>query len=209
MKNLFFSLVFLIVTAQSNAELATGYYITDKGDTVKLTLDIPVKLSGEINFYKMQSGIEYQDKFGIQSLVNPFFAKEVGFTLDNKAYKMVALIQDSLFRNDEKYANTGFKFVQLVVEGKVKLFRFIDTKTTVYGSPDGHHGGGTFEGEGRPVYFLEGTDRKPRQVIKDNFPKVPLDFFKDCTSIKMRIAADYYKYKDIERMVRDYNNTCF
>ena len=68
---------------------------------------------------------------------------------------MVALIQDSLFLWRKNMPIPALSSLQLVVEGKVKLFRFIDTKTTVYGSPDGHHGGGTLRGEEGQFIFLK------------------------------------------------------
>lgn len=57
----------------------------------------------------------------------------------------------------------------------------------------------------RYVYYLKDQDGKLNKIEKDDFKKVSKTLFKDYTAMSNRIGRKDFLYKNLDRMVRDYN----
>ena len=57
----------------------------------------------------------------------------------------------------------------------------------------------------RYVYYLKDQDGKLNKIEKDDFKKVSKTLFKDYTAMNNRIGRKDFLYKNLDRMVRDYN----
>lgn len=57
----------------------------------------------------------------------------------------------------------------------------------------------------RYVYYLKDQNGKLNKIEKDDFKKVSKTLFKDYTAMSNRIGRKDFLYKNLDRMVRDYN----
>lgn len=57
----------------------------------------------------------------------------------------------------------------------------------------------------RYVYYLKDQNGKLSKIEKDDFKKVSKTLFKDYTAMSNRIGRKDFLYKNLDRMVRDYN----
>jgi len=57
----------------------------------------------------------------------------------------------------------------------------------------------------RYVYYLKDKNGKLNKIEKDDFKKVSKTLFKDYTAMSSRIGRKDFLYKNLDRMVRDYN----
>jgi len=57
----------------------------------------------------------------------------------------------------------------------------------------------------RYIYYLKDQNGKLNKIEKDDFKKVSKTLFKDYTAMSNRIGRKDFLYKNLDRMVRDYN----
>lgn len=84
-------------------------------------------------------------------------------------------------------------FMQLESEGTVSLFCYY---IEVRSNPKKPY---------RYVYYIKDEAGKMNKIEKDDFKKVSKSLFKDYTAMSNRIGQKDFLYKNLDRMVRDYN----
>ncbi|MBN1197854.1 MAG: hypothetical protein JXA23_00785 [Bacteroidales bacterium] len=103
-----------------------GWYITPAGDTIQTTFRIPVNLFARApNFEQLQWKVKFTDDFGRSGILKPDQAREFSFLFRSLPVKMIAM--PNILHASNAGANPEpVIFLQLVKEGKSRLFRFYE-----------------------------------------------------------------------------------
>jgi hypothetical protein len=138
MKRLFLVLTIgFLCLNQSKAEKIEGYILTKENDTVRVTFKIPIKIIYEAPDYeKLQLKVKYFDASGKRKTLKPAMANEFVFERNGETVRMISR-QVNSWLTGISYSVSGYMFLKLITDGRLKLFMFYQTNfvPTMIGGP--------------------------------------------------------------------------
>lgn len=117
------SLFFISFTLKSQVP---GYYINQKGDTLKGSIKPNyIAMSDSVFWLKMQTEVDFTDGTGKKSNLNPSAnIKEIGFTVGARHYKMKTFQGKNFEKMTFDFDDNEFKFIRIMLEGKINTYSF-------------------------------------------------------------------------------------
>ena len=199
-----------------SATKVKGYYISRDFDTVKVTFNIRIlKMIREPDFEEMQLGVEFFDSLNQRHFLDPPLAREIYFECMGKRCRMLAV-------TFTKSRPNAF-FLQLIKEGKLKLFKFYYKNEMNYKmqKDNGEH----FQSSIRYMYSdvkryylvpsvngvgasYGGSYTSTVKERDDPFADDMSVYLSDCPALSKKIEQLVYVREDIEKIVDEYNTTC-
>lgn len=178
----------------------------------------------EPTFGFLELRIRYFDESGKKRILYPTKAKEFQFKLDGKEIRLISVSHPT------PAAAENTSFLELVVDGPVRLFKFHEPKNTgspgssssdmTVTSPTGATGTvtiGTSQAPGlyaspfaRDITYIVQKSGKTRGIYpkRIGFKKQMGEYFKDCPVLIDSIETRGYTHDDILRIATIYNRDC-
>ncbi|WP_299253649.1 hypothetical protein [uncultured Cytophaga sp.] len=198
---LFITILCLSVHALQASQI-DGIIITKK-DTLHVRFVVP--FTG-IDFTMLQRGVKYVDSLDNKCKLKPEDAKEIRFEYNGQPVRML-----SRYDNLSSYSDGSTKiFLELIIDGPMKLFSYYVKNTAVTGSGMGGAPGAspimmstTYE-----KYVLQKGIGDLVRYGKMNFKNDMPVFVRKCPALVKLIQDKIYKRGDIEQIVSFYNANC-
>ena len=206
MKNIFSALAVVFISINQLAAkgiLIPGYYITYSMDTMKVRFDINREKFPEettLDFESIQSSIIAYDSLNNPKMITPTMAREISFTYLGVRTRMLA-------------AGRPLLFLQIILDGKLKLFNFyMKTKTqSPIGGPPGSSAMYTYEEK----QFMQKDSgdlfipfKRQSPFKRDPFAEDMSKYLSDCPELAKKIERHIYRRDDLKMIIIEYNNTC-
>jgi hypothetical protein len=191
---------FVILQNTDGAEIM-GYYITNSGDTVRITLEVPLDIilqKPEIE--KMQIAIRYYDSKGEKRKLNPEMVREVSFNYNEYNYRMLSRYDNLNLTGS--YSKNNYIFLLIIKDGPLKLFYFYKK-----GPEPGSGGYGPSYAHTDALSILQKEDDALFKVT-NSFKKEMCAYLNDCPALAIKIENKIYKSRDIIQIVDEYNGSC-
>lgn len=194
---------------QSDAKKIPGYYISKSLDKVKVTFEIPFGfLSEKVDYEKLQVKVKYYDSADKLHVLKPDSVKEISFFFEYQQIRMLSR-PDHLGLNTSIFNNNTHLFLHLLVDGKLKLFKYYHSNSAPAGPPGPNGmiggGGGTIKTE---KYVLQKDNYGLFKIIGLSFRKDMMGYFSDCPVLAKKIEDRTYRKTDIEEIAEEYNTIC-
>jgi hypothetical protein len=211
MKRKLLILFFVVLNVQAiKAKDALGYYITNELDTIKVIFDVPFDIAlGEPSYEKLQSKIKYWDSQNKKQTLKPEMATEVHFNCNGKEVTLITLKKSSTLSENESI------FLHVLKDGEVRLLKYYKTIIPNYYKPKVPNLPEqeiqltktdlkilNMDGE----YFIQRNQAELQHIEKANFVEEILDVVYDCTELVKKIEDKKYKFRDLEKIIEEYNN---
>jgi hypothetical protein len=194
------SIVGLILSSSVDAKEIEGKIFFEH-DTIDVVFDIPIKfLNGEPNYERLQYRVNYFDSTGRKTRLGPDQAKEIRFRHGNEYVRMLSIYNSIGFRH-VLYPNKNI-FLQLKVDGSVKLFSYYYTENTdVYDESSGIY-------YSEKEFILQRADGELKRPKVFGFKNDMIDYFRDCPALAEKIEAKHFRKSDLELIASWYNEHC-
>lgn len=206
-------LLILSVSTIQAKKIVKGYVINLSNDTIYLNYFIPVHATSDLpNIENLQGGITFIDSSKHKYGVYPSMVKEIGFTYNNITYRMYSKCLNCLcLACDDTLENNVF--LERKIVGKLSLYTLLSTVSSggTMSSFGGVGGAPMYFGGGSGTitdYLIQKNDEELLLIEKDKFIKDVAKYLKDCTELSKKIEEKKYTYKDIEKIVAEYNSNC-
>jgi hypothetical protein len=193
-------------------ELTKGLIIKGR-DTAYVDFKIPINtLSDKINYSKIQRKIKYYDVSGRKNVVKSADANEIIFYHKDDTIRMLTHIDPIMVPCE--MCKTRYIFLELIIDGKMRLFKYYDP---------GGRGNGMSTGVGGAIalsalsgnvvspsknsfgyYFQKGTDK----IFSPGFryKKEMIEYFTDCDIVVKEMKNN--KFHKMQELVKLYNANC-
>jgi len=213
MKKICILLLFLCVAYSTSARKIPGYIITAEGQKTEVILKVPFMLFGQPNFERLQRKVRYYDTNNKRQVLRPSQAHEISFSYKDKTYRMLSRQFDNPLA--KLFTRDGYFFLHLVKDGKLKLFRYYETRRS--GGSMGRTGvsgmnsmGMSSHGTTYSVqkYLLQKNDEPLFRTNFLTFKKDMAEYLKECEDVVKKINDKEYRNRDMEELVEEYNTKC-
>ncbi|MFB6317084.1 hypothetical protein [Saccharicrinis sp. FJH54] len=207
MKKIYLLLTLIVVFAiQINAKNLKGKIITGS-DTSTVMFKIPKGfLSTQISYEKLQKKVKYFDVDGTKKILRPENAEEFRFMYKGKEIRFLS-------RRNNLYLGGAFSirprlFLKLEVDGKLKLFKYYGSQNS--SGSFGASSGGMYGGVSMNTVdnILQKGDGDLMQPNFYRYKKELKEFLNDCPELCEKIDNKELKKRDLEEIVRFYNENC-
>jgi len=185
-----------------------GYFITNDGDTVRTVFLVPVRmLSNSLTWEKLQWKVRYSDQDNQAHNLMPDQASEFCFTYRGIPVRFLSR------KNTIKASNSGFNpapkiFLRLILDGTLKLFRFYEYSGYTESTPASPDPVMNESPSWEEVNILQKNNEDLFRSGNGFFRKDMREYFSDCPDLAEKINNRTYKPEDLERIVKEYNETC-
>ena len=195
-RSIFVALVAILFWHHSYAKKVDmkGKIITTN-DTLEVTFRVPVdKMTGNVEISSLQSSIEYYYVEGNKLFVTPKIA--IAIIIETKFEGIIRLYKVKV----ERQMGLGkelYYFLERKVSGKANLYEFNYSQ----------YNGDSFSMSSNKGYVLEKRGRTYTFYYRVNKTDLAL-YFADCKELRSKIESREFNYKELEEIVRYYNNHC-
>ncbi len=188
------SLVFFcfIGNAKSVGDKVPGYIILDNGKKVEGSIIIGDVIENELQIKFISKGKS------TRKIYTPRDLQAYGYQINDiddvglKTQKWVNYKRHKVKQPPKAFAPT-LVFLQLVEQGSINLYSFImETNTNQ-------------ERSFNYVLFVEDENENLSEVSDASFEQTARILFKDYTAMTAQTKSDYFLYRNLDQMVRDYN----
>ncbi len=189
----------LLITLTVEARKVPGKIIDLNGSTKEVVFNVPVPILGSRpNFQKMQYRVVYFDESKTRKVLRPDEAREIIFTFNNEEHRMLSV------NNDFAGGIFGPRhvFLQLVIDGELKLFLYYFTQT-MSGGPG--MGTSTYQ---QIEHVLQLRNSSPMIPSGLSFRKSLTTYLSDCPEVTTHIQNRDLRRRDLEIIVMEYNKRC-
>ncbi len=196
----------MILTFKLEARKIEGK-ILFKNDTLNVIFNIPIKFfTQQPNYEKLQNKVKYFDSNGKKIVIRPENAKEIQFKFQNENIRMLSRL-NSLGLGSIFYTGSNI-FLRLEIDGDLKLFHYYYTQRSAgmyNGATGGFTGGYSYTVDN---YLLQKGNAELKRPHGLTFKKDMAEYFSECPIIVEKIESKVFRKKDLESIVRFYNEYC-
>lgn len=124
-------------------------------------------------------------------------------------------LEEFAFRQIERSSISSIKVMQVITRGKITLYKVVTHGTHYYGG--GLPGQAPMMGASYSIsnYYVGKEDSKlvnqitsKGALFEKNFKKAAMNYFKDCPALVKLIENKTYRKRDLEEIVKYYNEKC-
>jgi len=186
-------LVLFVCLQMVQARKLPGYFVSNTGDTVKVTFKIPlILLTREPNIKKLQRRVRIYSVTGEKVDLDGARVKEIFFQKDGQRFRMRSC------KNNLGLAKSSHPYVYLLLEdeGKLNLYHYRP-----------NFGSGIRSINADEFYILQkgnGDLFRPALIF---FRKSMSKYFEDCPEFSKKFDTREYDGGDTKKIVYDYNRS--
>lgn len=200
MKRIFllFTAVFTLVCSGKTFanNVAKGYYITLKNDTVYTTFLIDkMLLSDELDYLKLQYRVVRLDSAGEKVKLFTRDILEYGFVLDNENFifrKCFEIIENKV----------SLSFLHLVKDGCIAKYKMYTASAT------GGKNGVVITHVNGEIVYSKNKGKLFYIPWRSTFTEDMSEWLKDCPEMVGKIKNKEYTRKDVDTIIEEYNSKC-
>jgi len=180
------------------SQIVKGYCIYNNGDTADIFLNNSKGLfKTGISIESLQYRVKFYDSNNLKKILKPYMAKEISFILNGERIRMLS----------RQMPSGRILFIQLISDGKLKLFKVYKTRQTVSGG--GMYGAPMVSGSYTvEKYYLQKNDEELFKPLGISFRKEMMLFLSDCPNLAKKIEQKVFSIENLEHIVYEYNETC-
>jgi len=178
-----------------NGAVLNGTILLDH-DTLNVTIKVPLGLfNRQPVLHNLRSKIIYFNRKGERKVLKAKDAQEVIFQFENETIHLVS--KPNPFSINKR--KPRYYFLKLVENGSpLKLFIFYDESTSNEGMTT----------EYTERYFIQKHHGALVLIGGINFRKIMLEIVGDCPQVAQKIKSRAWRKRDLELIVKYYNNHC-
>lgn len=205
--------IFIVLFSLSLYSQSINGFIVKGADTNYVNFSLPKYfITGKVNSDIIQDKLKYFDVNGKKVIIKPGEVDEITFYFKGDTIHLISHIDP--VQVPCKMCKTRYVFLNLLVDGSVRLFKYMKENNQAYiraissgGLNTGEEiGGMTLEKDYWFYYLKEGRELfSPNNML---FKKEMSKYFSDCEVLVRKINAKEFKKKDAIKIVEFYNTNC-
>lgn len=192
----------MLICLCCSAKKIPGQIISKSGDTI----DVVIYVRGimGLNYERMQNGIKYKNMNGQAQYAYPEEIEEVRFLHNGE---MIRMLSRTYTTHEWIFKNSGYVFLQLVTDGKMKYFKhYYTTHHVGYMGPNGQMtGGGTTT---TITSLLQKGNGELHEIKLLGYKSDICEYLSDCPELVEKILNKDYRKWDMVEIVEFYNENC-
>lgn len=223
--NIFILLLLLSVcsvSAETNRKEFEGYIIKLNNDTVPVKLALPYsEILNAVDKYRMCDVILMVLPNGGTKRVKP--EEVLGYSYKNQgqwyhyySYDLSATsdtIVPGKVHPKHKGGTSQVKFLRRIIQGKAILYVYESEEAISTDANASNQGNAAMEDEGYGIgntirYYIE-KDHRMTPIAEENFRNTMLKIVSDDDALAKKVYEKEYMYKDLKKIVEEYNSTFY